>query len=164
MINFTFPIFKIREHLAYKEEYNISYIKDTMGNWKILDNKNLTGDSLASRRLRILENKYNLSNAIITFSQLLKHHKYGDRYIDTNGLCFIYKKTTRVPLKYYKIRDAIYASGYGIVLTIIGVSIPIVIPAGCNIEGYIGLLEYNGGYLLYDMPRPNKKEDTWRKI
>lgn len=164
MLNFTFPLYKLRLHLAYKEEDNISYVKNTMGIWQILDNKNLTGDSLASRRLKISDNKYNLTSAILTFSQLLKQHNAGDRYIDTTGFCFTYRKTIFVPLKYHKIVDTSYVNGLGIILRVHNISTPIVIPAGYQTEGYVGLLEYAGGYLLYDMPTSARKKDTKRKI
>ena len=135
-----------------------------MNVWQILDNKNLTGDTLAARRLRIKEDKYNLSDAIFTFSQLLKYYKPGAKYIDHLGYIFTYRKTKKANLIYREILHVDYIIGRGLLLTVEGVSMPIAIPASSNIEGYVGLLEYNGGYLLYDMPSKVKKKDTWRKI
>lgn len=133
-----------------------------IGEWRILDNKNLSGDSLALRRIRISSNKYEINKAILTYSQLLKKHKSGDRYIDRTGMCFIYKKTTYVPLVYRKIINVLYLDGYGLAAYVEDLDSPVPLPAGTDIEGYLGLLEYMGGFLLYELS--NEYKPTTRKM
>lgn len=164
LLDFKFPVFKLREHLDYKELDGVMYIKNTENEWKVLDNKNLAGNTLAARRISIDTNKrYPLDRAIFTYAQLLRHHTPKDRYIDANGKCFKYKKTKIVPLKYREIIDVNYLDGYGMALTVKGMDNPIPVPAGSPIEGYVGLLEFADGYILYELS-DEKKDATWRKI
>ena len=49
----TFPIYRIRANLGIREESKITYITNMSNEEQIVDNKNLLGNTLGQRRLRI---------------------------------------------------------------------------------------------------------------
>ena len=164
LLNFTFPLFRLRTHLETWEENNIIYILNSKGEEKIIDNKNLLGKTIGMRRLKInKENLYPLNKVVFTFAQLLKTHKSGDKYVDNHGRLFTYRKTTRVPLKYYKVIKRTYIDGIGVKLDLEGLDKAFVVAAGYHNNNYIGLLHIHRGYLLYDFS-DTKLGDTWRKV
>ena len=71
---------------------------------KIVDDKNMTGDTLGIRRIQTPHtNLFKLKNQIDTVRGILKsNNKY---FIDSYGMPFIYEKTEFCKLKYYRIKD-----------------------------------------------------------
>ena len=159
-----FPIFGITD--SYKRiwiEDNITYIETASG-VSVLDNKNLEGDTLGQRRLRIKsQSKYIPRLSVHTVAQLI-NSKYR-LFIDNEGIIFHYVKHKVVPLKYYKVKKRIkIEDGQYIVLTLDKILHSIKVPArqayGIN---YVGILDTDVGYIEYEYSE-EPKTDTWRKI
>ncbi len=162
LANIEFPLYTIT--MNYKniwEEFNILYIETPSGIY-ILDNKNLDGNTVGKRRLKINNSKkYMPRSTISTVAQLIKSN--NSTFIDNTGIVFKYKKTKLVPLKYYAAKEVIKLNDYCIVI-LKGIDYPI--KTNCRdaygIE-YVGLLHTNMGYILYEFSDERRK-DTRRKI
>ena len=157
-----FPIFAITP--SYKriwDELNVKYIETESGTY-MLDNMNLTGDTLGERRLKITTSlRYIPRKAYYNITQLIKSN--NKTYIDNTGCVFTYKKTRMVPLKYYRVMDVV-STEEGCILLIKGINFKLRL--NCNVAydiKYIGLLTTPDGYILYETCE-EKKKDTRRKI
>ena len=157
-----FPIFGLAKN--YKRtwtEDRISYIETDSGVY-VLDNKNLEGDTLGQRRLRVKSAKLFIPRLVVhSIPQLIKCEQKN--FIDNKGLIFKYIKHTRVPLKYYKV-DKVVDTDQGCVLHFNGIHNPIIL--SCREAygiGYVGFLHTQIGYILYEYSE-SIKGDTWRKI
>ena len=157
-----FPIFSITENCKrIWTEYKVTYIETQSGVF-ILDNKNIKGDTLGSRRL-LLKNSplYFPRTCILNASQLIKSkHKL---FIDSNGDVFKYIKTKTVPLKYFKIKEII-KNDNTCILTFYKINHSIRL--SCRIAyglKYVGFLITHMGYITYEYSEI-EKNDSWRKI
>ena len=158
----NFPIFAITP--SYKriwDDLNVTYIELDTGVY-ILDNKNLSGNTLGERRLKIQTGlRYVPRKAYYNITQLIKSK--NKTYIDNTGCVFTYKKTRMVSLKYYKVMDVV-STEEGCTLLIKGINFKI--RTNCR-DAYsikfVGLLETEMGYILYDTSDV-KEKDTYRKI
>ena len=162
LADITFPLYGITPR--YKriwEEYNILYIETQSGIY-MLDNKNLDGDTVGKRRLKINSfDKYMPRVVLLTVAQLI-HSEYKT-FMDSTGTTFKYVKNKVVPLKYYNVKK-ITKLEEGCAVSLKGIDYPIKI--NCR-EAYgincVGLLHTDIGLILYEIseyPRP----DTWRKV
>lgn len=158
----NFPIFTITP--SYKriwDEFNVKYIETASGVY-ILDNMNLSGETLGERRLQIKHgSRYIPRKAYYSITQLIKSN--NKTYIDNTGRVFTYRKTRNVPLKYYKVMDVVSTEG-GCILSFKGVNFKL--RTNCREAydvHYVGLLSTDIGYILYDVS-DMKKRDTTRKI
>ena len=69
---------------------------------QILDDKNMSGNNLAIRRLQSpMKSIYPLRYMIDTIPDLIRHR--GKNYIDSDGRFFQLEKTKTAPIKYHKI-------------------------------------------------------------
>ena len=158
----NFPVFTITaSYIKIWDEFNIKYIQTQSGTY-ILDNKNLSGDTLGERRLKITTGlRYIPRKAYYNITQLIKSKT--KTYIDNTGCVFTYKKTRTVPLKYYKVMDVV-STEEGCILSFKNVNFRL--RTNCR-EAYeiiyIGLLITSMGYILYETCE-EKKRDTTRKI
>jgi hypothetical protein len=130
---------------------------------KIVDDKNMTGDTLGIRRIQTPHtNLFKLKNQIDTVRGILKsNNKY---FIDSYGMPFIYEKTEFCKLKYYRIKD-IKPKDTCSLLKLDGVKNLFVIPRPPPTDTqYAGVL-HNGArpWLLYDYSE-TKLKDTRRKV
>jgi hypothetical protein len=70
---------------------------------QVLDDKNMSGETLGKRRLQTpMKSLYPLRYMITDTVELIKHR--GNFYIDSTGMFFRYYKQKSIPLKYHKIR------------------------------------------------------------
>lgn len=162
IFDIQFPIFAVAKN--YKNiwtEDNITKIETNSGVY-VLDNKNIQGDTLGQRRLRIKNSKLFIPRAVVhNIGQLIRSDY--KTFIDNNGEVFKYIKHTTVPLKYYKVKKVVKTDN-GCVLHFIGVDNPILAPcARAYGTEYVGFLITSMGYILYEYSE-NAKGDTWRKI
>jgi len=159
--NVKFPVFVLREFDELKEVDGVITITSYTGEY-IVDNKNLEGDTLGKRRLRITGRLYPLSKVAFTFKQLLKYSKKYKYFIDTNGKVFKYTKSVWTQLEYlpicgyrvtekgYYIKPCNHVTEY--------------LVEALNGMSYIGLLKLpRGGYIPYDLSDSYKKPSR-RKI
>lgn len=159
----TFPIYTITDnHKKIWEDMNVLYI-DTISGTYMLDNRNVAGETLGKRRLKLknTENLYVPRKVCYNFEQVL--HCKNKCFIDNTGTVFKYIKTTFVPLKYHKV-DYIERLEEGCIVHLKDVYYPQ--KFNCrkahSIE-YVGLLHTKMGLILYENT-DIKKKDTRRKI
>lgn len=162
LFDISFPIFSITED--YKriwEDMNVLYIETYSGVY-ILDNKNIEGDTLGKRRIKLnADNKYMPRRIYNTLAQMIRSNK--KHFIDNTGTIFKYKKTEFVPLKYHKIKSINRYEGECLVEVK-----DIYFPQKLNCRlahsiNYLGVLHTKFGYILYSFEEEFKK-DTRRKI
>lgn len=131
---------------------------------KVIDDKNLEGDTLAKRRLQIKENKHTLSKALFFLADLLKYASPATYFIDSNGKVFKYIKSTSAKLTFKKI-TAVHRIAMGALIEVEG------LPGRYKclfapVEGqeYAGMLKVaTRSYILYGLYDKQYK-DTIRKV
>lgn len=130
---------------------------------KIVDDKNMSGDTLGMRRLQTPhKNLFSLKNQIDNFRGMVKSRE--KHFIDTNGIPFIYEKTEFCKLKYYRIKRVIQKDTSSL-LKLDGVKSAFVIPRPPAEEmRYAGILHYGElPWVLYEYSE-DRREDTRRKV
>ena len=130
---------------------------------QIVDDKNMTGESLGLRRLQTPhKNLFSLKNQIDNFRGMVKSKE--KHFIDTNGIPFIYEKTEFCKLKYYRIKRVIQKDTSSL-LKLDGVKSAFVIPRPPAEEmRYAGILHYGElPWVLYEYSE-DRREDTRRKV
>lgn len=162
LTDLVYPLFPIRSGKLYIKD-GIDYIDTGKSVWQV-DNKNLQGKTLVDRRFGIpRKERYPLTLSIFNISQLLNYKK-GNRFIDSLGVIFKYRRTRYESLKYHKVigKKEIDESTYA--LFIEERSNPIYVSKGLfdsvyeyKEPLYIGLLSYHGGFLLYELSKEKKK-------
>ena len=106
-----FPVYPLR---SYRKKYTIdkvTYIESNFGIF-VLDNKNLSGKTLAERRSISSSLLYPLNKSYYTIEELmLAKHK---EYIDSYGTVFKYKRTNFVTVYCHKVTgiDQLSSGGY----------------------------------------------------
>jgi len=151
-----FPVFNLRGIEKTWEDSNILYVK-TVYDTYILDNKNLKGDILGERRLRVTGKLYKLGKCIENFSVLANNTYTNKLFIDSDGILFKYLKTVVRPVKYFKVKK-VHKTEQGKVLELYGTSVPYLLKRGDAAE-YIGLvLLSESNKLLYELSDTHKDE------
>jgi len=87
----------------------------------IVDNKNIPGNSLGLRRLKLKEMGIRLKllkSAVFLISDFIKLNKARCWWIDSNGQIFTYKKSTSTIIKSYKIERIIPSNTTGSILVL----------------------------------------------
>jgi len=69
---------------------------------KVVDDKNMSGETLGVRRLQTSHGLLPLKKAILDFTGMIK--QTNNVFIDNTGVPFIYQKTKMLPLRYKKIK------------------------------------------------------------
>ncbi len=90
--------------------------------------------------------------------------KSGYWFIDSYGNLFTYTKSTRVPLRFRKIKKIIPTKTTGSIIEVEG--IPQRFKTLFRVDDrvrFAGILEHRGMYILYDVYHQQYK-DTWRMI
>lgn len=170
--NINFPIYPIRKYNSIVEKDKIITIDSYHNTW-ILDNKNLVGDTLARRRLRIpVKERYPLNAIIFTIEQLIKYKGSTNLFVDTYGKIIKYTKTKTAAVIYRKIVKYMEPpEGGDMAIFVEKIAYPLYISKyylkefgaiGSN-DLYAGLIKYGSNYILFELSSVNKK-DTWRKI
>tara|TARA_Y100000389_G_scaffold90249_1_gene86814 strand:- start:939 stop:1433 length:495 start_codon:yes stop_codon:yes gene_type:complete len=130
---------------------------------KIVDDKNMPGDTLGIRRLQTPhKNLYELRAQIDTLRGIIKNN--SPYFIDSHGMPFIYEKTKFCTLKYYKIKKVIPKEDCSL-LVIDKVKQRFVVPRPPDENmGYAGVLHYGElPWILYSYTEA-KLADTKRKV
>src|SRR6056300_870883 len=154
-----FPVYKI-ESSNWELADGLLFLEG-----KILDDRNMTGDSLGVRRVQTpyaKDSLYKLSAAIYSLQGILKQKV--KTFIDSNGMPFIYEKTLNCKLKYYKIKK-VERKDVASILWLNGVNFPFTIPRPPE-QGmdWAGVLHYNNlPWVLYEYSE-EKLKDTRRKV
>lgn len=156
------PIYAIGNYRSLKEIDNVLRIITDYGAEYVVDNKNLYGDTLGNRRLRVKDEKlYKLKGIYYTAFDVF-NSKYKT-FIDSNGILFTLNKKVKRDLIYAKViatrvhKNKVLCTCEGIGKLIEIPFIPKIMPK------YLGLLKIPGDFLLYELSKV-KKKDTWRKF
>lgn len=143
---------------------------DAMYKILVIDDKGIPGDTLASRRMKLLTKKitlYKLKVAIFFVSDFIKLASKSSWFIDSNGKLFNYTKTSKVPLVFKEIRKIIPTNSGGLIVEVEGIPsrYKTLMPLRSykDVPKYAGLLKVDSGYILYGL-YPNKLKDTNRMI
>lgn len=164
-----FPIYLVGYSPPIKEGEKTYYLykKDDTEIVAVIDDKSVPGHSLARRRLSLLQNGVNLAKlkyAIFFISDLLKLSKKGTWFVDSEGYCFEYVKTKRVPLIFKEVSKIIPLNHGGALVEVKGIMSRFkVLHAPSIVDKYAGLLVLEGGYLLYGL-YSTKLKDTTRVV
>lgn len=163
IFDIQFPIFAISNtHRDLWTEDNITNVRTDSGVY-VLDNKNIQGDTLGQRRLRIKNSPLYIPRMVVhNISQLIKSNYRT--FIDTKGELFTYTKQTTVPLKYFEVVKVVKQPNIGCILQFKNLDNPILV--SCSIAygiDYVGFLITNMGYIEYEYTE-ERKPNTWRKI
>jgi len=129
---------------------------------KVVDDRNQEDNSLGKRRLFTPHELFPLSRSVDSMQGLLKQTE--KTFIDTSGRPFIYEKTKRCDLKYYKIKKKELRDTYTL-LWLEGVNSPFTVPRPPEADMlYAGVLLLHGlPWILYEYSEQAKKT-TWRKV
>lgn len=165
LFDINFPIYSITK--SYKKiwtDMNVTYIQTESGTY-VLDNKNIDGETVGKRRLRIKNKIYPLykpRKVVYNISQLINGKE--SIFMDTDGTVFKYKKTEMVPLVYHKVDSIVEANDGECILDIpkINYSYKTICRKAYAIK-YIGLLHTKYGYIPYEFCE-EAKGNTRRKI
>ncbi len=140
-------------------DYNYDY--------SIVDDKNVEGNTLGVRRLRLLEkgNKLKkLSKAIYFIGDVIKLGKKGTWFIDNSGYLFTYVKSRRVPLTFHKIAKIVPIQTGGALIEIKGLPGRFkTLHNPLNSDKYAGILIDGMKYVLYGL-FPEKHQNTHRAV
>ena len=114
VLRVTFPVFQLpSDNWSYSD--GLLFIEN-----QIVDDKNMSGDSLGIRRLQTPhKNLLPLKKSLLNLTGVIKQNT--STFIDSKGAPFIYEKTEWCKLKYYKIRK-IEKKGIASLLWLHGVS------------------------------------------
>lgn len=160
----TYPCYGLSNSIIQTtEDDKIVYAEWNSGIINILDNKNLEGNTLGQRRLRITPSKLcKIKKTFFSF-KAMKDSRLK-RFISNKGDVFVYNKTYSAKLKYYKIIRTDRVDSIGLLLYTKELPYPIKISNSIwQGEDYVGTLHVGKGTLLYELST-HKKKDTWRKV
>lgn len=155
--NIAFPVYQLSSDNWYTQD-GLLFLDGI-----VLDDKNMSGDTLGVRRLQSpFKSLYKLNKQIDDFRALLKSS--GKYFIDTKGRCFVYEKTKFFDLKYYKI-DSVDKKGSACRLNLRGLQRAFSIPRPPPTDAlYAGILLYDRlPWVLYEYST-EKLKDTRRKV
>jgi hypothetical protein len=156
--NIRFPVYRL-PHSEWTKSDGLLFFEGL-----ILDDKNMSGDSLGLRRLQtpFYKSLFPLRKSIHTTNGIFKQSTKC--FIDSNGVPFIYMKTVTGQLKYYKI-ESVTKKITGSLLKLKGIPKPFSIPRPPATEmKWAGVLHYHGfPWVLYEYSE-TKLPDTRRKI
>lgn len=134
---------------------------------KIVDDRNLTQQSLAGRRLALKDQNqqlHKIGKAIFFLGDLIKIADSKTWFIDSVGNYFDYRKTKRVPLVFKPIQTIIPLRSGGALVEVQRISSRFkVLIAPTGSEKWAGLLQVGEGYILYGLYE-ERLEDTYRMI
>jgi hypothetical protein len=174
-LEISFPVFKLPGGrpleeagvLYYVQEYRNTETDDLQSTTAVVDNKNIAGDSLSLRRLKLATQGtrlYRINLAVYFLGDLIKLAKSKTWWIDSQGKLFEYKKTTGAKLKFYRLEKCFTTQGMGAVIQVCGLPQrfkTMFIPT--QQDTWCGILEWNNIKIFYGFYAEQHKE-TWRMI
>jgi hypothetical protein len=162
LFEIIFPVFAITPgYRRVWEDMNILYIETNSGIYT-LDNKNIRGDTVGSRRLKIKNSELYIPRKVYYNIGQMLHSKYRD-FMDTSGRYFKWKKSISIPLRYHKVSNI---SNFKDECIIHLKDIFFPQKVNCRLASAlkcVGVLHTQWGYVLYEFSDTLKK-NTYRKI
>ncbi|MCP3899132.1 MAG: hypothetical protein GY707_05295 [Desulfobacteraceae bacterium] len=164
----VWPIYYIGQHDEIYTEYNVTYLSNKERVF-IIDNKNLSGDTIGKRRLKLRgEVLYKFKKTLFMFSELVdftRPKKVANRkFCDSRGNIFIYKKSKYVSLKCFPIHYVENFDTYKLI-RVKGTLQSFKVPNNYYNPAYqyLSALYFGKYYALYDLSIEAMK-NTWRKV
>lgn len=134
---------------------------------KIVDDKSVDQPTLGRRRLALKAQGKTLQKlryAVYFLADLVKLSKGQTWFIDSVGKIFSYKKSTRAPLVFKKIKQVLRNDAGSVIVEVEGVSTRFkIIYAPKPTEKWAGLLKVGLGWVLYGLYE-NQHKDTYKMI
>ena len=145
----TYPVFRLKSEIKTSQGITYAITQD-----KIVDNKNLAGDTLAQRRLQYRSSE--LSHLGQTLTSLAEVNKFPKRtkFIDSKGIIFSINKKVFYKLTYHKVENVKHTdSHYTNYIRCEGVRKWIRYDSfnSPKVEQYVGLLHFHSGYIVYEI-------------
>lgn len=175
MTEISYPVFRLGTERPIFENGVVLYITRTreddsseiVTEHRIVDDRNMSGDSLARRRLQLLSEGVQLkriSRAVFFLGDLVKLATSSTWFIDSIGNVFRYVRKTRALLQFKRINHIIPIKAGGAILEIVG------LPGRFKClytpkpdEKYAGILKYGLSYILYGV-YTEQYDNTWRLV
>lgn len=172
----NWPVYLLKDRAPVTHEGVSAYITHSINvdtekvnnNILIIDDKNIVGNSLGERRLKIKANDYArlypLRRAIYMLGDLIRL-TVGKRSwaIDSSGVIFNYIKTIRAPMTCHKILKVLRVSTGGCSLELDGISERFKIMNEVKDCKYAGVISFNKKNILYGLYE-EKFEKTTRSV
>jgi hypothetical protein len=159
----VWPIYEIRKHKKVWEDNKVLYITSEYNIEYILDNRNLSGNTLGIRRMRLVGEKlYPLKKVCFTFYDVLQCK--SRLFIDSSGIFVKLEKRYRRDLTYHKVLDYKILPDNTTICKCKDIFTPIKIPF--IVKGFprfLGLLKMGGDFHLYEISNEYKRK-TWRLL
>jgi hypothetical protein len=171
----SYPVFRLGTEKPVFEDGVVLYITRTrdedateiVNTYRIVDDTNLPGKSLAVRRLRLLAEGVRLkriTRAVFFLGDLVKLATSNTWFIDAVGNVFRYVRKTRAKLQFKKITQILPIKTGGAVVEVEGLPNRFkCLYAPRPDEKYAGVLKYGLSYILYGV-YTEQYDDTWRLI
>lgn len=132
----------------------------------IIDDKDIPGDTLGSRRLLLKQLKiplYKLTTAIYSIGDMLRTMINNPWFIDHRGYIFKYKKQASAPLTCHKIIKILRGTTGVCIIELEGINERFKLLNDTKDCGYAGVITINKKHILYGLyDKPFKK--SYRKI
>lgn len=169
-----YPVYQIPNSVVPstdgKVTFTYSEVKDEDDftfTFRVLDDKNMPGNTLGRRRLLVHETGAKLQRvgrAIFFLGDLIKLAKRHTYFIDTNGRVFQYRKSSRAKLHFKKITQVIPIATGGAILEVEGVHSRFkCLFQPKTLEIYAGILEMGMTNILYGLYEQPYKS-SWRMV
>lgn len=162
----VWPVYSLKGHPPIIEEGVSFYTTKDLKGIEIIDDKSISGDTLAKRRLLLYSQGVKLfipRYALFFIADLIKFSIGNTWFIDAGGKIFQYKKHKMVPLVFKKITNTIKDIGATIIeVEDIPARFKSLYPPTIE-QKYAGLLKINNAYVLYGFFKERYK-NTVRKI
>lgn len=124
----SFPVYKLSKYKPILENGDLFYVfrvSEDKDKLKVIDSTNVSGDTLAIRRLKLKVagvELLNLNQAIFFLADLIKIAKKDLWFIDSKGKLFQYTKDRSVPLIFKRIEKVIHMQTGGSIVVVKGIT------------------------------------------
>lgn len=145
----------------HSEDENGGIITDTK--ILIVDDKQVPGERLATRRLGISAKLFPLRQAIFFLGDLIKVATPTTWFIDSLGKTFVYEKNTRTLLKCHQIVNIFNIPSGGAIIEVEGISSRFKCLHTPDKPKYAGILHFGKSLILYGLYNEHF-DDTWRLV
>ncbi len=171
-----YPIFKLGLNKPEQQDGIIFYFHvkedpddgyDTSISLRIIDDKNVIGDSLSTRRLKLLKDRiplFKVHNAIYFLGDLIKLATPKTWFIDSNGKVFNYLKTSMAKLQVHKVTKILPIKSGGAVVEVQGLLSRfkcLYLPE--QDVDYAGILHIGFSKVFYGF-YDKQYDNSWRKV
>jgi len=171
----VWPVFRLGEKepqrdndvVYYATEYSDLDTHEHTATFRVVDDRNIPGDTLSRRRLKLAVDNvplFPIRQAIYFLGDLLKLAKTTTWFIDSQGQLFQHKKSTRAKLIVKKIKNVFPTTGLGAVIELEGMHqrFKTMFKPSADMQ-YAAVLQVGLSYIFYGL-YADKPAESWRLI